>query len=102
MDSCYAGGEQGVKSRLLVDPVYGASFDGRPVMWPLGFTGMRVKDEIAVLDATGKIVAMTGRMYYMSYAPVHAPEKAELMERIEAFPAAANCGYPWDLKEVWW
>lgn len=101
VDGCYAGGEQGMAAQLVASPEYGTRFGDRPVMWPVGFTGVRLKGgEVAVIDDKGKVVATTGRRYFMSYAPVYKAENAQLMERTEAFPAAANCGYPWDLKEL--
>ena len=37
-----------------------------PVQWPLGFTGQRlVGGEIAVLNGAGKVVATTGRSYWL-------------------------------------
>jgi len=96
VDSCWAGGETGQKGRLIVDPDYGTSFDGMPVMWPMGFTGERVGAEIHVRDGAGKVVATTGREYFISRGRVGSSESAQLMERVGAFPAAANCGYPWD------
>jgi hypothetical protein len=57
---------------------------------------VRVEGEVVVLDAAGRVVATTGREYYISNGRV-ASESARLrMERVGAFPAAANCGYPWD------
>jgi hypothetical protein len=96
VDRCYAGGESGIRGMLLADPTYGASINGMPVMWPVGFTGVRVGGEIGVLDSAGKAVATTGKVYYMSRGPVSSEDKRLLMESIGAFPAAANCGYPWD------
>ena len=84
-DYCYAGGEQGVTALLIVDPTHGTSFDGRPVMWPVGFTGRRVGAEVEVLDAQGNVKATTGRTYHISYAP--APDSAQA---INAFPAAVE------------
>lgn len=101
VDSCYAGGEQGTDGQLVADPEYGTRFNGKPVMWPLGFTGVRlVGGEVAVLNHEGRHIATTGRTYHISYAPVGNPEKHQLMESIEAFPAAASCGYAWDFHEV--
>ena len=97
VDSCWAGGETGVKSTLLVDPDYGTSFDGMPVMWPVGFTGLRIRSEVRVLDKAGNLVATTGKEYFMSRGRVESPESAKLVETLRAFPAAANCPYPWDL-----
>jgi hypothetical protein len=101
VDGCWAGGETGLEGPLLVHPEYGTTFHDMPVMWPVGFTGVRLaRGEVAVLDADGKVVATTGRTYFISRAPVWNDEKHRLMEQLGAFPAAANCGYPWDLKEI--
>jgi hypothetical protein len=95
-DACYAGGETGMAGRLLVDPEYGTSFNDRPVMWPVGFTGVRVDGEVVVLNAAGIVAARTGRQYYISIAPVADSEKRRLMESTNAYPAAVNCDYAWD------
>jgi hypothetical protein len=101
VDSCYAGGQQGVEGPLVADPEYGTRLNGKPVMWPVGFTGVRlVGGEVAVLDTGGKVVVTTGRRYYLSYGPEpHIAANHQLMERVGAFPAGANC-YSWDVREV--
>jgi hypothetical protein len=93
---CYAGGERGAAGTLEVDSEYGTRFNGIPVMWPAGFTGVRVGDEVEVHDASGTAIATTGRKYYISVA--YADRARDMLERlgIDAYPAAANCGYPWD------
>jgi hypothetical protein len=93
--ACYAGGETGMGGLLLVDPEYGTSFNGRPVMWPVGFSGVRVGHEVVVLDGD-RVVATTGRKYYISIGPVVSDERRRLMDRVGAYPAAAHCSYPWD------
>lgn len=98
VNGCYAGGETGMKGRLVVDRDYGTRFNAVPVMWPVGFTAVRVGSEVEVLDTAGKVIATTGREYYISRGYVSSPEGARL-ESIGAFPAAANCGYPWDFVE---
>jgi hypothetical protein len=96
VNSCYAGGEQGGEGVLVADPEYGTRFEGRPVVWPVGFTGVRLAGgEVAVLNAEGKVIATSGRRYYMSLAPAPASMK------IGAFPVAANCPYAQDFREVW-
>ena len=95
VDGCYAGGESGAAGLLIPDRVYGARFNGKPVMWPLGFTGVRVGDQVGFFDAAGKAVATTGRMYYISIGAV-SQKARELVDELGAYPAAANCGYPWD------
>lgn len=94
---CYAGGEQGAAGVLVVDPEYGTRFNGRPVLWPTGFAGVRVGSEVEVRNAAGNAVARTGQAYYISVAAAHWPiETAELVAATGAYPAAVLCGYPWD------
>jgi hypothetical protein len=95
---CYAGGETGSAGTLEFDPQYGTRFNGRPVMWAAGFTGVRVGDEVQVRDAEGIAVATTGRKYYISVAYAE-PSQRELIDKTGSFPAAAHCGYPWDFVE---
>ncbi len=94
VDACYAGGETGVRGQLLADAGWGTTFNGQPVMWPVGFSGVRDRGEVVVLNAEGDVVATTGRTYFIKRAPVYAPEPARLMARIGAYPASADCGYP--------
>jgi len=98
VDGCYAGGETGHRDVLLADPDYGTSFSGKPVMWPVGFRGVRVGEQIQVLDSGGTVVATTGRAYYLAIGPVMgSSESRQLMDRVGAYPVAANtCGYAWD------
>ena len=95
-EACYAGGETGMVGTLVVDAEHGTSFNGRPVMWPDGFTGLRVGDEVEVLNAGGNLVATTGRDYYISIAPVYGEANQRKMNSVNAYPAAANCTYAWD------
>lgn len=95
VDSCYAGGESGKAAVLLVDHDYGTSFDGQPVMWPIGFTAIRDGATVVIIDDKGRVLAQTGRRYFMSFGPV-APGTQRLVDRIHAYPAAANCPYPHD------
>jgi len=62
--SCYAGGALPFVGTLTADPVYGTTFDGKPAVWPVGYTGVRVGSEVAVVDDSGKIVATTGGRYW--------------------------------------
>jgi hypothetical protein len=87
---CYAGGESGMTGQLVVDPKYGTSFRDRPVMWPDGYTARRAGGEVEVLDADGLVKATTGRTYHISVAPAYG------LEPSNAYPAAAECDYPWD------
>ena len=89
---CYLGGEGGPTGQLAVDPKYGTSLDGRPVIWPEGFSARRAGDEIEVLDPSGNVVATTGRRYRISYRALTDP----LIRTADAIPAAVGCGYPWD------
>jgi hypothetical protein len=98
---CYAGGESGPTAPLVIDPTYGTSFAGRPVMWPLGYTARRFGNEVVVLDAKGNVKATTGRIYHISlaYSPALVPGDDGSLEGPEptnAFPAAVDCGYEWD------
>ena len=94
-EACYAGGESGMTGRLIPDATYGTSFNGRPVMWPIGFSARQAGDEVQVLDSGGRVRATTGRVYHISIAPVY--DHAKLLERSNAYPAAVLCTYPWDL-----
>lgn len=94
---CYAGGEQGGAGVLVVDPKYGTRFNGMPVLWPTGFTGVRVGSEVEVRDPARNAVATTGGPYYISVAAVGwGSETHKLVEAIGAYPAAVLCGYEWD------
>lgn len=64
--SCYAGGASPFVGTLSADPVYGTTFDGKPAVWPVGYTGLRVGSEVEVVDDSGKVVATTGSRYYFS------------------------------------
>ena len=96
VDGCYAGGETGGGGLLLIDPEYGTRIGDVPVMWPVGFTGVRAGGEVTVLNAAGKLVATTGRTYHMSIGYVGTDKSRKLMQSLNAFPAAADCPYPWD------
>lgn len=96
VDSCYAGGAGGFVGLLTADPDYGTRFDGRPAMWPLGYTGFRVGSEVAVADAAGNVVAMTGRRYHFSQALVSKPENVKRMKATGAVPVG-YCGYAWSM-----
>lgn len=94
---CYAGGEQGGAGLLVVDPEHGTRFNGKPVLWPRGFTGARVGSEVEVRDRAGNAVARTGQAYYISVAAVvWDSETHKLVEEIGAYPAAVLCEYEWD------
>ena len=36
-----------------------------PVRWPKGYTSRRIGDQVEVLDTAGRVVARTGRRYYL-------------------------------------
>ncbi len=64
---CYLAGTQG---ELVTDPVGGVAINGdfsghQVVVWPAGFTGQRYGSEIAILDASGHVVARTGTVVYL-------------------------------------
>ncbi len=96
VDGCYAGGAVGTAGPLVADPEFGTRFNGKPAMWPLGYTGRRVGAEVAVLDASGRVVAMTGRRYYFSQAFVENRETVQRMQSLDAVPVG-DCGYAWSL-----
>jgi hypothetical protein len=93
---CYAGAQSPSYAGVLVpDPEYGTRIDGKgPVMWPSGYTGLRLAgDQVQVSDGSGNVVATTGREY--AIAPAYMHEEALLLwGGVEAI-AAPNC-YPWD------
>lgn len=100
IEACYAGGQSPRYAGVLVpDQEYGTQIGGRPVMWPVGFTGRRLDSgEVVVLDPSGEVVALTGKAYAISPAPPQREEAQRLLERLGAIAAPA-C-YPWDLEEV--
>jgi hypothetical protein len=92
-NACYAGGEQHVEGQLLVDEEYGTSLDGRPVIWPVGYSGVRLFwGEVQVLDPAGKVVATTGKRYQLRLAAgMAAPQSGLLTDLVEttgAFPTS--------------
>lgn len=92
---CYAGGEHPIEGQLTADPEYGTRFNGKAVIWPVGFTGVRLADgEVAVLNQAGNVIATTGKDYGIAIAPAG--------DGVEGYPAAVNCGYPQDFYEVNW
>ena len=91
-EACYAGGESGMTGPLVADATYGTSFNGKPVMWPIGFSARSAGDEVEVLDSGGGVRAITGRVYYISIAPI----LGEHRHRTYAYPAAVLCDNPWD------
>jgi hypothetical protein len=97
-DACYAGGEVGETGPLVVDPQYGASFNGHPVMWPVGFSARYSGSEVEVLNGSGNVVATTGRTYHISIAPVMSGQESgdHLVGSMNAYPAAVNCSEPYD------
>ena len=100
VDGCWAGGESssGITGVLLPDPTSGTSINGKPIMWPVGFTGRRLPDgEVEVVDPDGRVLATTGRTYHLSIGVVSG--KAASADVGGAFPAAANCGYAWDFMD---
>ncbi len=93
--ACYLGGEHPIEGRLTTDPEYGTRFNGKAVIWPVGFTGVRLADgEVAVLNQAGKTIATTGKEYGIAMASAG--------DGVEGYPAAVNCGFPQDFYEVNW
>jgi hypothetical protein len=91
-DSCYAGGQSPSYAGVLIPDVqYGTRIAGKgPVMWPSGYTGVRLAgNQVAVRDTSGSVVATTGREYAIAPAPGQ-----EARKRIGAI-AAPQC-YAWD------
>ena len=89
---CYLGGEQAVEGELVTDPQYGTRFNGWAIVWPAGFTGVRLANgEVAVLDQAGNVVATTGNEYGIARRPP-VPDGG--------YPAAIGCPYPQDFYEV--
>src|SRR3954464_9172749 len=66
--ACYAGGESPLTAVLVADAEHGTTFNGLPVVWPVGFAGRRAGSEVEVLDAAGNVRAATGRRYWISAA----------------------------------
>jgi hypothetical protein len=64
--ACYAD-VAAHKTLLSIDPMDGtAMFDGEqliPVMWPVGYTARLAGEQVQVLDASGEVIATTGRFY---------------------------------------
>jgi hypothetical protein len=81
-----------VTAQLVADAWYGTTFDDLPVVWPRGYTARRAGGEVEVLDAAGKVRATTGRNYYISRAAIVPYDS-------DRYPAAIDCGYPWDFGE---
>jgi len=97
---CYLGGEQAAEDELLADAEYGTKFAGMPVIWPVGFTGVRlVGGEVAVVNNAGNVVATTGKKYGIAFA-YPEEEARRLKERVGGLVAAVNCPYPHDFYEV--
>jgi hypothetical protein len=98
---CYLGGEVGSEGVLRADPKYGTVFNGMPVIWPVGFTGIPVTGgEVAVLNEAGLVVATTGKEYGMAGAHPGDDATRQLVERVGGFVAAVKCGSPQDFYEV--
>lgn len=100
---CYAGGEGGPTDELTLDPQYGTSFSGSPVMWPAGYTGWRIGAVVEVRDAAGNLKATTGRAYHISHAflfseMLGSEDDGSLagLRPADVFPAAVECSYHHD------
>jgi len=89
--ACWAGAEPHIEGLLLVDARYGTSLDGVPVIWPTGYSGIRLTSgEVAVLDQEGKVVATTGKHYRLASAYSPSAELADLIRSTDAF-ATSPC-----------
>jgi hypothetical protein len=71
-EGCYTLGSE---IRLVADAERGTvarelerTTGGSPIAWPSGYTGWRVGSEIEVRDPNGRLVAVTGRTYFLSLA----------------------------------
>lgn len=96
-DACYAGGESGQTGPLLPDERFGTRFRGQPVMWRDGYKARLAGGQVEVLNASGLVVATTGRLYHISAAPLDLAGINDAAPTFGAYPAAApECGYPWD------
>jgi hypothetical protein len=99
IEACYAGGARPAYAGVLApDPYYGTRFDAGPAMWPVGYTGVRlIGGQVAVLNAGGDLVAMTGK----AYAITPVPEVGESGRELARVGAIGVCdSYEWDLEEV--
>jgi hypothetical protein len=95
---CYSGGEGHAENQLVAGGDYGTMFDGKPVMWPVGYTGRWVGSEVEVINDKGEVVATTGRRYSFGFGPISDLDAKATQARLGAFPVGANCGG--DLKEL--
>ena len=86
---CYAGGEGQFEGLLVAGGEYGTTLNGKPVMWPVGWTGRRVGFEVEVLDGAGTVRAITGRRYRFAVGPIPDPENAAKAESLGAAVVAA-------------
>jgi hypothetical protein len=88
---CYAGGEGHYEGPLVAGGEYGTTVNGKPVMWPVGWTGRRVGFEVEVLDDTGKVRAITGKRYKFDLGPISNPDNQARLESLGAADESA-CG----------
>jgi hypothetical protein len=69
---CYAGGAgQGEGGLIVPDDEFGTRLDGRgPLIWPEGYTGVRLASgQVVVLNGNGDVKATTGKRYKWAPAP---------------------------------
>lgn len=101
-EGCYAGPPTTVQGPLIFDPKNGTAIrvESRevsapmppvaigttvPVMWPTGYTGLRLASgEVEVRDVTGKLVATTGKRFDIAERPVYG------FDTNGAWPACSN------------
>jgi hypothetical protein len=101
-NACWAGGAPGYGGLLTVDSTYGTSVRGHPVMWPAHYSARIAGSEVEVVNATGAVVATTGRVYYFSQATYSESAATNQPARfpgvpVDAYLATADCGYFWSL-----
>jgi hypothetical protein len=76
-------------------PSYPSGTPPQPVLWPFGYTGFRVGSEVAVVDGSGTVVAITGNRYSINMGTIASNEP---QPPGNPFPA---CGRPSPESE-WW
>jgi len=93
-NACWAGGEARFEGLLVAGGDYGITLDGKPVMWPDGFTGRRVGPEVEVLDGRGHVVATTGRWYRFAVGYISDADALARQARLGAVVASTCEGGP--------
>jgi hypothetical protein len=83
---------------LVVDKTYGTAMADQqappiegppqPVMWPFDYTGYRVGSQVAVVNESGTVVAVTGQRYWITMAGID-PNQPDVPDN-----TYAACGPP--------